>query len=254
MSQQNVERILDGRVALVTGGSRGIGRSLCLALAHAGAAVAVNYARNQAMAEEVVREIESAGSRAIAVGFDVANEEAVEAGIKTVLEKFGQLDILVNNAGITNDNLLLRTKKESWDEVIATNLTGTFLCSRTVLKPMMKARRGAIINISSIIGEMGNVGQAAYSASKAGLLGFTKSLAKEVGSRNITVNAVTPGFIKTEMTDTLSEEHVKKMQEQIPLGRLGDPEDVAGLVVFLSSPNATYITGQVLGVNGGMYM
>ncbi len=247
--------MLEGKVALVTGGSRGIGSEIAKVLAKSGATVVINYSSNKTKAEEVAQEIRNLDApEPSCEGFDVGNEEQVEASYKAILERHGRLDILVNNAGITGDNLLLRMKLEDWDRVIRTNLTGTFLCSKAAVKPMMKARYGRIINISSVIGEMGNAGQTSYAASKAGVFGFTKSLAKEVGSRGITVNAVTPGFIKTDMTSEMTEEQVKPLLESIPLGTLGEADDVAQLVGFLSSPAAKYITGQIIGVNGGLYM
>lgn len=243
------------RVAVVTGGGRGIGRAIALALADAGADVAVNYSRGADAAGEVVAEIERRGRRALAVGFDVADEAAVDQGFRQIFEFFGsRLDILVNNAGIAVDSLLVRTKPEDWARTIGINLTGAFNCARSAAKPMMKARFGRIVNISSVIGESGNAGQAAYSASKSGLFGLTKSLAQELGSRGITVNAITPGYIVTDMTAGMPAEQTEKLLESIPLGRLGESEDVAQLVAFLSGPGAGYITGQIIGVNGGMYM
>lgn len=242
---------LSGKVALVTGGSRGIGAEICRELAKAGCKVIVNYSSNKAKADEVAKEISTAyGVEAVVSGFDVGNEEQVEAAIKEI----GGVDILVNNAGITGDGLFVRTKLEDWERVIRTNLTGSFLCSRAVMKHMMKSRWGRIINLSSVVGEMGNPGQASYCASKSALFGFTKSLAKEVGSRGITVNCVAPGFIKTDMTAELNEEQTKNMLATIPLGALGEASDIAMLVSFLSGKGGAYITGQVLGVNGGMYM
>jgi 3-oxoacyl-[acyl-carrier protein] reductase len=227
---------------------------VCVKLAALGASVAVNFSSNEDAALEVVSLIEKAGGRAIALGFDVSDEAAVQAGLKRVLEEFGRVDILVNNAGVTSDGLLVRTSGEEWKKTIDINLSGAFYCAKAVAKPMMKARRGRIINISSVIGETGNPGQAAYSASKAGIFGLTKSLARELGSRNITVNAVTPGYISTDMTSELSEQQRTGIKEQIVLGRLGEPEDVAEVVAFFAAPAASYITGQVLGVNGGMHM
>lgn len=245
---------LEGQVAVVTGGGRGIGRAISLKLATLGAKVAVNYSRSHTDADEVVKEITQAGGAAIAVQFDVADEAAVDTGMQKILDEFGRIDILVNNAGIAVDGLLVRTKAEDWARTLGINLTGSFLCSKAVAKSMMRARHGRIINISSVIGEMGNAGQAAYSASKSGVFGLTKSLAKELGSRGITVNAITPGYIQTEMTAEMSDEQTAKILENVPLGRLGTVEDISGVIAFLASDDAKYITGQVLGVNGGMYM
>jgi 3-oxoacyl-[acyl-carrier protein] reductase len=247
--------MLEGKVALVTGGSRGIGSEIAKLLASRGATVVINFSFNKAKAEEVAQFIHDSGApEPSCEGFDVGNEEQVEAAYSSILERHGRLDILVNNAGVTGDNLLLRMKLEEWERVIRTNLTGTFLCAKAAIKPMMKSRYGRIVNISSVIGEMGNAGQASYAASKAGVFGFTKSLAKEVGSRGITVNAVTPGFIKTDMTSEMTEEQVKGLLASIPLNTLGEASDVAELVAFLASPVSGYITGQVIGVNGGLYM
>lgn len=247
--------VLSGQVALVTGGGRGIGRAVSETLARRGAAVAVNYSRSADAAEGVVKAIEAAGGRAIAVQFDVADEQGVELGFKQVVEAFGGLDILVNNAGIAVDGLMIRTKLEDWRKTIDVNLTGSFLCARSASKLMIKAKKGGrIINISSVIGEMGNGGQVAYAASKSGIFGLTKSLARELGSRAITVNAITPGYIKTEMTAGMAEEQVSALLQQIPLARLGESEDVAELVAFLALPGAGYITGEIIAVNGGMHM
>ena len=248
------EKVLAEKVALVTGGSRGIGRAVSLKLAECGASVAVNFQSSQGPAEEVVEEIRKAGGEAEAFGFDVSDDSAVDASVKEILERFGRLDILVNNAGVADDGLLVRTKKEHWERTLGINLSGSFFCARAAAKSMMRAKSGRIINISSVIGEMGNAGQAAYSASKAGLLGLTKSMARELGSRGITVNAVTPGYIETDMTSGLSDDHTAGILAQVPLGRLGKAEDVAELVSFLASASAAYITGQVIGINGGMYM
>lgn len=246
---------LQGQVALVTGGGRGIGSAVCERLASLGAAVAVNYSRSSDSANELVKRIETAGGRALAVQFDVSDEEGVERGIKQIVEQLGGLDILVNNAGIAIDGLILRTKAEDWKRTIDINLTGAFLCSRAASKIMVKAKKGGrIINISSVIGEMGNAGQVAYSASKSGLFGMTKSLARELGSRAVTVNAITPGYIETEMTSGMSEEQVTALLQQIPLGRIGQSDDVAELVAFLAQPAAGYITGEIIAVNGGMHM
>lgn len=250
MAQQD----LAGQVALVTGGSRGIGRAICLALGARGAKVAVNFASNAAKAEEVVAELAKLGSESIACGFDVADPEAVDAGVKEIVAKFGKIDILVNNAGIAQDGLLVRTSVDDWQKTMNINLSSCFYCSKAVAKSMMKSRYGRIISVSSVIGEMGNAGQAAYAASKAGIFGLTKTMAKELGSRNITVNAVTPGYIATDMTSAMSEVQTQGILQAVSLGRLGTAEDVAHAVSFLASPEASYITGQILGVNGGMYM
>nr|WP_238134154.1 3-oxoacyl-[acyl-carrier-protein] reductase [Calderihabitans maritimus] len=244
--------MLDNRVAIVTGASRGIGRATALALASAGASVVVNYFGSEEAAREVVSCIEAKGGRALALQADVANGEAVAKLVESTLDHFGRVDILVNNAGITRDNLLLRMKEDDWDKVINTNLKGVYNCTKAVLKPMMKQKEGRIINIASVVGISGNAGQANYAAAKAGIIGFTKSVAKEVASRGILVNAVAPGFIITDMTDSLSEKAKAELQEKIPLGRLGKPEDVAQVVLFLASPAAGYITGQVINVDGGM--
>jgi 3-oxoacyl-[acyl-carrier protein] reductase len=245
---------LSGRVAIVTGGSRGIGRAIAERLAGSGAAVVVNYRGNAAAAEATVATITAAGGTAIAIQGDVSQPEDVEHLVKTTLERFGHIDILVNNAGITRDTLLLRMKESDFDEVIATNLRGVFLCTRAVLRPMTKQRFGRIINITSVVGLTGNAGQANYAAAKAGILGFTKSTAREMASRGITVNAVAPGFIETEMTDALNEETRKAILATIPLGRFGQPAEVAGLVCFLASNAGAYISGQTLTIDGGMVM
>jgi 3-oxoacyl-[acyl-carrier protein] reductase len=246
--------LLVEKTALVTGASRGIGRAAALELAKAGAKVAVNFAGNRAAAEEVVSLIEAAGGQAMLVQADVGNAADVEAMVKAVVERFGKIDILVNNAGITRDNLIMRMKEEDWDAVIHTNLKGIFNCTKAVSKLMMKQRYGRIINMASVVGVMGNAGQANYAAAKAGVIGFTKSMAKELASRNITVNAVAPGYISTDMTANLPEQARLDLQSQIPLQRLGTPEDVATAVLFLVSPGADYITGQTLHVDGGMVM
>ncbi len=245
---------LDGKVALVTGGSRGIGRAIALMLAKRGAKVVINYVRGQDEANRVVAAIEGKGGQAHALQGDVSVAAEAQNLIDQTVKTFGKIDILVNNAGITKDTLMVRMSESDWDAVLDTNLKGSYLCAKAALRPMLKARGGRIINISSISGQAGSGGQANYSAAKAGLIGFTKALAREVGSRNITVNAVAPGFIETDMTNVLAEEFKKKALDQIPLERFGKPEDVAEAVAFLASDAASYITGQVLAVNGGMVM
>jgi 3-oxoacyl-[acyl-carrier protein] reductase len=244
---------LKDKVAVVTGASQGIGRDTALALSSRGAKVAV-AARNEEKLTALVNEITAVGGKAFAVKIDVADGEQVKAGFKQVLEKFGRLDILVNNAAITRDGLAVRMKMEDWETVLRTNLTGAHLCIQQALPAMMKARSGRIINISSIVAEMGNAGQANYVAAKAGLIGLTKAIAIEISSRNITVNAVAPGFIETPMTDVLPDAVKEELKKKIPLGRMGSPRDVAAAIVFLASDEAAYITGHVLDVNGGMYL
>jgi 3-oxoacyl-[acyl-carrier protein] reductase len=244
---------LSGRVALVTGASQGIGRTVALRLAKDGAAVAV-AARNQEKLNELVTEITAAGGTASAFALDVADEDQVKATVKAAIAQFGKIDILVNNAGITRDQLVMRMKRADWDAVLQTNLTSAYLCIQAVISSMLKQRWGRIINITSIFGQMGQAGQANYSASKAGLIGLTMAIAREVGSRNITCNAIAPGFIETAMTAVLSDEFKQAAVKQIPLGRVGTSEDVAGAVAFLASDDASYITGHVLNVNGGMLM
>jgi 3-oxoacyl-[acyl-carrier protein] reductase len=245
--------MMNAKVAVVTGASRGIGRSIALALAGEGAKI-VASARNAVELEKLVAEIKEKGGEAIAVAGDVAVTADADRLIEAAIAAFGRLDVLVNNAGITRDGLLLRMKDEDWDAVLNVNLKGAFLCTRAAAKVMSKQRYGRIVNISSVVGEMGNPGQANYCASKAGLLGLTKSVARELARRNVTVNAVTPGFIVTEMTEALPEKAREELTAQIPLGRLGEAEDIAHAVLFLVSDRAGYVTGQVLGVNGGMYM
>lgn len=247
------DQMMQDQVAIVTGASRGIGRSVALALAAVGAKVAVNYARSSTAADEVVAEIEANGGSAIAVQADVSQSDQVDVLIKTVTDKWGRVDVLVNNAGITRDTLLLRMKLEDWQAVIDLNLTGVFLCTKAVSKIMLKQRSGRIVNIASVAGQMGNPGQANYSAAKAGVIGFTKTVAKEFASRGVTVNAVAPGFIATDMTHELT--NTEEILKYIPLGRYGEAEEVAGLVRFLAAdPAAAYITGQVMNVDGGMVM
>ena len=245
---------LTDRVAIVTGGSRGIGRAIAMSLAAAGAQVVVNYKSNAAAAEAVVQAITAVDGRALAVQADVATAEGVDTLFKATNDRFGRLDILVNNAGITRDGLLLRMKEDDFDAVLSTNLRGVFLCTKAALRPMSKAKGGRIINIGSVVGLMGNPGQANYAAAKAGLIGFSKSVAREMASRAITVNTVAPGYIETELTDVLSEQVKAAILENIPLGRLGTTSDVADLVCFLASDSAAYITGQTFTVDGGMVM
>ncbi len=245
---------LDDRVAIVTGSSRGIGRAIALELARRGASLVINYHRDAVAADGVVREIEALGARALAVQADVSTPAGAEALARAALETYGRIDILVSNAGIVRDTLLLRMSPDDWDAVIQTNLTGAFHCAKAVQRTMLKQRSGRIIHISSVSGLVGNAGQANYSAAKAGLIGLTKALARELGSRNITVNAVAPGYIATDMTANLAPQLVEAARQQIPLGRLGQPEDVACAVAFLASDDAAYITGHVLVVDGGMAM
>ncbi|KKO54471.1 3-oxoacyl-[acyl-carrier-protein] reductase [Paenibacillus sp. DMB20] len=245
---------LNGQTALVTGASRGIGRSIALALAEQGANVAVNYSGNEAAAAEVVEEIRAKGVEAIALKGNVGNSQEADALVKQVVDTWGRIDILVNNAGITRDNLIMRMKEEEFDQVIETNLKGVFNCLKAATRPMMKQRYGRIINISSVVGALGNAGQANYVAAKAGVIGLTKSAARELASRGITVNAVAPGFIDTDMTRELPEDLREKMMVDIPLARLGKPEEIAEVVTFLASSGASYVTGQTLHVDGGMYM
>ncbi len=243
----------EGRVALVTGASRGIGEAVARRLAAEGASVIVAARTAEALAR-VVGEIARAGGKAAALPLDLAQVSSIEAAVKGALETHGQVDVLVNNAGVTEDNLLLRMSKEAWDTVLATNLTGVFLLTQAVAKSMLRRRYGRIVNVTSVVGMMGNAGQVNYAASKAGLIGFTKSVARELASRNITCNAVAPGFIATAMTEKMAQEAREALSGQIPLARLGTPEDVAGAVAFLASEEASYITGHVLNVSGGLYM
>ena len=246
--------LLDGKTALVTGASRGIGRAIALCLAAEGARVAINYAGNVRAAEEVKAAVEAAGGTAILCQADVADSAAVEAMVAAVAKEFGTIDILVNNAGITRDTLLMRMKDEDFAKVLDTNLKGVFYCTKAVSKLMMKKRAGRIVNMASVIGLVGNAGQANYAAAKAGVIGFSKSVAKELASRGITVNVVAPGFIGTDMTADLPETVKEKALADIPLGKMGEPEDVANAVLFLASDQASYITGQVVNVDGGMVM
>nr|WP_320146063.1 3-oxoacyl-[acyl-carrier-protein] reductase [uncultured Anaeromusa sp.] len=245
---------VDNKVALITGASRGIGRATALELAKAGAKIVINYAGNAAAAQEVLKAIQDMGGQAIAVQANIAVAAEVDELIQKTVEAFGSIDILVNNAGITRDTLLMRMKEADWDAVLDTNLKGVFLCTKAVTKLMMKQRSGKIINMTSVVGLTGNAGQANYAAAKAGVVGFTKSMAKELGSRGITVNAVAPGFIATDMTEGLPDGVKEQMTTAIPLGRPGTPSDVAKAVLFLCSDAADYITGQTLNVDGGMVM
>ncbi len=245
---------LEGKVALVTGASRGIGKAVALMLAENGADIAVNFAGSTAAAEAVAAEIEKMGRKAILVQGDVSKTDVCAEIVDKVVKELGHIDILVNNAGITRDTLLMRMKEEDWDAVLNTNLKGVFNCTKAAVKYMAKQRSGSLVNISSVVALMGNAGQANYAAAKAGILGFTRSVAKEMAARGIRVNAVTPGFIKTDMTSVLSEKVVAAMEASIPLARLGEPEDIAKAVLFLVSDNAAYITGQTLHVDGGMVM
>ncbi|MGB8001434.1 MAG: 3-oxoacyl-[acyl-carrier-protein] reductase [Anaerobacillus sp.] len=244
----------ENKTALVTGASRGIGRAIALELASQGMNVAVNYAGNEAKANSVVEEIKANGGQAIAIKANVSSMEEVQNMMKEVVDTFGSIEILVNNAGITRDNLLMRMKEEDWDAVIDTNLKGVFNCTKSVTRQMMKQRYGRIVNVASVVGVSGNAGQANYVAAKAGVIGLTKTTAKELASRNITVNALAPGFIETDMTDELSDEVKSGMKGQIPLGRLGAAEDIAKATKFLVSDDANYITGQTLHIDGGMVM
>ena len=246
--------LLTGKTAIVTGGSRGIGRAVSLLLAREGANVAIVYAGNTAAAEETKQQAEALGAAAAVFQCDVADEQAVADMVKAVKTQFGSVDILVNNAGITRDGLLMRMKEADWQAVLDTNLTGVYHCTKAVSKLMMKQRQGAVINLSSVVGETGNAGQANYAAAKAGLIGFTKSVAKELASRNIRCNAVAPGCIATDMTAVLGEDAVDAMVKTIPMGRVAQPEEVAKAVLFLASDDASYITGQTLNVDGGMVM
>lgn len=244
---------LEGRVALVTGASQGIGHAIALRLASAGANVAI-AARNQEKLDALVQQITAAGGKASAFGLDVAEEEQIKSVFKNVIAQLGKIDILVNNAGITRDQLVMRMKRADWDAVLNTNLTSAYLCTQQAISSMLKQRWGRIINVTSIFGQIGQAGQANYASSKAGLIGLTKAIAREVGSRNITCNAVAPGFIETNMTSALGDEFKQHALKNIPLGRIGTPEDVAHAVAFLASDEASYITGHVLDINGGLHM
>jgi 3-oxoacyl-[acyl-carrier protein] reductase len=245
---------LEGQVAIVTGGGRGIGRAIALALASQGARVAVNYNRSAEAAGAVAAEIRANGGDAFCVQADVADGGQVAALVAATTDRYGCIDILVNNAGITRDRLIVRMKDEDWDAVLDTNLKGAFLCARAVAPIMMKQKSGVIVNVGSVIGKAGGAGQANYSAAKAGLVGLTKSLARELGSRGVRVNAVAPGFICTEMTDVLKEEQRQEVLRRVPVGRLGTPEDVATVVGFLCAPGSGYITGEVIAIDGGLFM
>lgn len=243
---------LENKVALITGGSRGIGKEIALELSKNGVNIAISYINNEEMARTVIEQVRKNGVKGIMVKANVSKEEEVLYMIKTIEEELGSIDILVNNAGVTKDNLLIRMKTEEWDEVIDVNLKGTYLCTKAVTRSMMKKRYGKIINITSIVGITGNPGQGNYSASKAGVIGFTKSMAKELASRGIRVNAIAPGFVETDMTEVLKEDIKEEMLKTIPLKRFGNPKDIANLAVFLSSCNSDYITGQIISVDGGM--
>ncbi|CAK7000664.1 beta-ketoacyl-ACP reductase [Tissierella sp. P1] len=245
---------LNNKVALITGGSRGIGKEIALELAKNGVNIAITYVNNLEKAKGVLDDIKSYGVKAVAIKANVSVEEDVLRMIKTIEEELGTIDILVNNAGVTKDNLIIRMKEEDWDEVMDVNLKGTFLCTKAVSRIMMKKKYGKIINITSVVGIIGNAGQGNYSASKAGVIGFTKSMARELASRGIRVNAIAPGFIETDMTDVLKDEIKEAMLKSIPLNSFGNPKDIANLVVFLASERSDYITGQVINVDGGMIM
>ncbi|MGH7929663.1 MAG: 3-oxoacyl-[acyl-carrier-protein] reductase, partial [Candidatus Binatia bacterium] len=246
---------LAGQIALVTGASRGIGRATVLALGRQGCCVAINYRGNQAGAEETLAALTGDGQgRGELCQFDVTDESQIEAAVKKIVDRHRRIDILVNNAGVTADNLLIRTKADDWDQVVGTNLKGTVFCTKAVTRVMLRQRYGRIINLSSIVGQTGNAGQSIYAATKSGILGFTKAMAREIASRGITVNAVAPGFIETEMTARLPCKLQEEFLHSIPLGRFGTCDEVAECIAFLSGPAAAYITGQVIGINGGMYM
>jgi 3-oxoacyl-[acyl-carrier protein] reductase len=246
--------IEEGRVAIVTGGGRGIGRAIAVRLAEEGAKVAISYRTNDAAAEETAEKVREAGRECELIKGDVSSPADVEALIKGVAASFGRLDVLVNNAGITRDNLMMRMKEDEFDEVLRTNLKGTYLCTRAALRPMVRARWGRIVNISSVVGLVGNAGQANYAASKAGIIGFTKSVAREVAQRGITANAIAPGYVETELTGTLPDAVKDQIRAQVPTGRFGEPEEVAEVVAFLAGEAAGYVTGQTIAVDGGMTM
>tara|TARA_B100000686_G_scaffold121219_2_gene128272 strand:+ start:10417 stop:11157 length:741 start_codon:yes stop_codon:yes gene_type:complete len=245
--------MLNGKVALITGGSRGIGKSVSIELAKAGAIVIINYANSESSAKEVLNIVEESGGTGEMLQFNVSDTIVVEEKIKYILEKYEKIDILVNNAGITRDSLFMRMKEQQWDEVFEVNTKGVFNCTKNVVRSMVKNQYGKIINITSVVGEMGNPGQANYSSTKSAIMGFTKSLAKELGSKNINVNAISPGFIETDITDVLPDSVKEKYKEIIPLSRFGIPEDVAKAVLFLASDDSSYITGEILKINGGLY-
>lgn len=245
---------LDGQIALVTGASRGIGRAIALALGESGAYVIVNYLGNQAAAEECLAAIAARGGQGELRPFDIAAEDQIDGAVKKIVDAHKKIDILVNNAGVTSDNLLMRMKPADWDHVVGTNLKGTVLCTKVVSRYMIRQHYGRIINLSSVVGQMGNVGQSLYAASKAGIIGFTKAIAREVASRGVTVNAVAPGFIESDMTAKLPEKLREEFLEAIPLGRFGTCAEVAEMIVFLAGAGAGYITGQVFSINGGLYM